>query len=188
MMTLNVCMKSRKPILQYISQNYLSSIKPCADMDGNPQPNEFHENVCVICRKGFEKAPDRVKVTRGLPNLTKFSELHGLQELNAYLFHLRNKVPPGQALVHDKCCGPFVDYKRLNKVDQGEASCSPKKQKLHSPSGEFNWKVDCFFSKSPAIFDDRHPDQNKDSWVPRTIPLRDDMLSKYRDRLDSCKK
>lgn len=38
-----------------------------------------------------------------------------------------------------------------------------------------------------AIFDDRHPDRNKDSRVVRTIPLRDDMLSKCRG-LDSWAK
>ena len=69
-----------------------------------------------------------------------------------------------------------------------EIKCSPKKQKLRSASGEFNWKENCFFCESPVIFDDRHPDRNKDSRVVRTIPLRDDMLSKCRNRLDSWAK
>ena len=161
MITLNFCMKSKKPILKHISHNYLSGIKSCTDMDGNHQSNKFSENASVICRKGFEKVSDRVKVKRGLANMIRFSELQGRHELNAYLFHLRNKVPPGQFLVQDKCRGPFMDYKRLNKVDQGQASCNPKKQKLRIKR-EFNWKGNCFFSDSP-MFDDRHPDQNKDS-------------------------
>ena len=86
-------------------------------MDGNHQPNEFNENACVICRRGFKKASDQVKVNRGLANLIKHSELHGRRELDAYLLRQSNKIPPGQVLVHDKYCGPFVDYKRLNKVD-----------------------------------------------------------------------
>ena len=72
--------------------------------------------------------------------MIKFSELHGRRELHAYLLHESNKFSPGQVLVHDKCRGLFGDYKRLNEVDQGQASCSPKKQKLRSASGEFNWK------------------------------------------------
>ena len=99
-------------------------------MDENHQSNEFNENSCVICRRGFEKASGQVKDTQGLANLIKFSELHSRHELHAHLLHQNNKVPPDQVLVHNKFCGPFVDYKRLNKLDQGQASCSPKKQKL----------------------------------------------------------
>ena len=178
-------MKSRKPILKHISHNYLSGFKCGTDMDGNHQPNEFNENASVICRRGFENASDQVRVTRGLANLIKFSELHSRHELHAYLLHQSNKFPPGQVLVHNKCRGPFVDYKRLNKADQGQAPCSPKTQKLRSVSGEFNWKENCFFCESSVVFDNRHPDRNKDARVGRTIPLRDDMLSKCRDRLDS---
>ena len=136
--------KSRKPILKHISHNCLSGFKLGTDMGGNHQPNEFNENACLICRRGFEKPSDQVKVIRGLANLIKFSEFHGRHELHAYLLHQRNKVPPGQVLVHDKCGGPFVDYKPLNKVDQGQASYKPKKQKLRSASGEFNWKENCY--------------------------------------------
>ena len=49
-------------------------------------------------------------------------------------------------------------------------------------------KKNCFFCESPVIFDYKHPDRNKDSRVVRTIPLRDDMLSKCCGRLDSCAK
>ena len=77
--------------------------------------------------EGLRKASDQVKVTRGLANLIKFSELHGRHELHAYLVHQRNKAPLSQVLVHDKCCDPFVDHKRLNQVDQGQALYSPKK-------------------------------------------------------------
>ena len=120
--------------------------------------------------------------------MIKFSELHGRRELHAHLLHESNKFSPGQILVHDKCRGMFGDYKRLNEVDQGQASCSPKKQKLRSASGEFNWKENCFFYESLKIFDDRHPDRNKDSRVVRTIPLHDNILSKCHDCLDSWEK
>ena len=180
--------ENRKPIFKHISQNYLSGFKSGTDTDGNHQPNEFNENSCVICRRGFEKAPDQAKDTQGLANLIKFSEFHGRHELHAHLLHQNNKVRPDQVLVHNKCCSPFVDYKHLNKIGQGQASCNPKKQKLRSASGEFNWKENCFFCVGPVIFDDRHPDRNKDSRVVRTIPLRDDMLSKCCDCLDSCAK
>ena len=90
--------------------------------------------------------------------------------------------------MHYKCHGPFVDYKRLNKVDQDQASSSPKKQKLCSASSEYNWKENFSFCKSPVISDGRHLDRNKDSQVVRKIPQLDSMLSKSRDCLDSWAK
>ena len=79
---------------------------------------------------------------------------------------------------------PQISKNWLN-TSLGQALCNPKKQKVHSPSGEFNWKENCFFRKSPVIFDDKHPDRNKESRIVRTISLHDNMLSKCRDRLNS---
>ena len=38
---------------------------------------EFDENACVICQKEFQNTSDAVQVTRGIPNLITFSQLHG---------------------------------------------------------------------------------------------------------------
>ena len=55
MITLDFCMKSRKPVLKLNSHNYLSGFESGTDMDGNNGPNEFNENACVNGEKGLKK-------------------------------------------------------------------------------------------------------------------------------------
>ena len=154
----------------------------------NHQSNEFNKNECVICRRGFEKPSDQVKVTRGLANLIKFSELHSRHEIHEYLLHQSNKVPPGQVLLRDECYSLFADYKRLNNINQGQALYSPKKEKLRSASGGLNSTKTMLYLMGDILIKIKIQELYEQFHCVTICSQRVmivSMLSECRDRLDS---
>ena len=124
---------------------------------------EFNVNDCVICRKQFQDASEKVQVTRGLGNVIKFSQLRSDSFLHAYLVEQSEKQPTGIVLVHRECRKEYVDPKRAKRSSTAAHHSTPKKQKLRSKQDIFGWKKLCLLCKEEVKFDSVHPDRYPDS-------------------------
>ena len=133
---------------------------------------------CVICQKEFQNTSDAVQVTRGIPNLITFSQLHGDDLLTEYLNRQYGEVPPGNVLVHGECRRVYIDRKRLKRNTSDTQPATPKKQKLRGSVTPFDWKVNCVFCCEVVKFDSRHPDRCSDSRAAKCIPLRQQILKR----------
>ena len=145
---------------------------------------ELNENCCVICRNEFQNTSDAVQVTRGIPNLIKFSQCHGDDLLTDYLNEQHCQVPPGKVYVHSECRRVYVDTKRLKRNTIDTQPATPKKQKLRCSVTSFDWKINCVFCCKVVIFDSHHPDRYNDSRAARYIPLRQQILRRCEERGD----
>ena len=70
---------------------------------------EFDQNLCVICRKGFEVEVQKSTVTWGLPNLIEYCRLHRNWALHSYLIQQNSSSPLGILHIHPQCRRSFVD-------------------------------------------------------------------------------
>ena len=141
----------------------------------------FDEEHCLICGKSFEDNPSEqnVTVTRGIPNLIKFSLLRGHQELHNYLSSTPNAV-----IVHERCRGEYVKMRGLPKPDGIEENPRPAK-KLRSHTDTFQWATCCLFCCDSVVVDDGHPERYGKIHYAQTMQLRDSILEVCSQRQDS---
>ena len=98
------------------------------------------QDCFVICWDEFENTNDAVQVTKGVPNLTTFSQLHGA---NIQIDCLNQKITKYHwwkclLLIHSEC-RIYRDggLKRNNAETQ---PATPKHRKLRSSIAPFDWK------------------------------------------------
>ena len=147
----------------------------------NENVRTFGPENCVVCGLSFtDSVEEKVTVrAKGLATLIHYSFLHKDGDLMNYL-----ESEPEKVVVHIRCRNKYT--KPRADVDRAcDDSVQNPAKRLRSSTEVFSFKTDCFLCGEFAVLDSRHPERNKQIHIAQTLGLRESILTKCDERLDT---